>query len=633
LVGIDKGNVMNWKNLWEEDISLIKDPMDTRKNKEDRLEPSQINSLQAICHALQERNGVILADEVGLGKTWVALELVRRIINKGGKVAIVAKEGILRKWENEWIEGWGTEEEIKFYENGLKGRAFGINSRKTPLQFIPSTLTRRNVWKGVGKKTILNIKPDLIILDEAHNCLTGKKIKELIEALKGLSGNKKIEEGQEDVRVLALTATPLGIDIDSNHWARFFNLLGLKEEEKLNEIARISRGIIHSDFDKETEKNEKLIADYRKQFKGIIFRSRRETYYQEKFKKIYKNKFGGNFENQRINEAVNQRIERIPRDIIITEEQKEKWRTLICAVEALSFCPSERENKSGFDKRSRLTVANTHCLLRIIEDFELEQEEDKGDDKEGEDVTDPIKLEKKIWENIAKECLRTLFGSSSGKEEKKKNVVKENPLYKGVIEIVKKHFEEGKEDRVLIFSYNTTPAKILRDILDDELKKIFKDREGKYCQCIDGGTSEQERRKVIKEFSECGDHQSKLKCLIAQIRVAGEGLDLHKNCDTVIFLQPEWNPIYVEQGIGRVDRVKSLWVNKMEKWDPRKSEDSPKITVYFPRFKDTYNFSKWNVLEQRWKVMKIVLNGKDDSHDDVLHPAHYLKGVPKRSLR
>jgi hypothetical protein len=55
--------------------------------------------------------------------------------------------------------------------------------------------------------------------------------------------------------------------------------------------------------------------------------------------------------------------------------------------------------------------------------------------------------------------------------------------------------------------------------------------------------------------------------LVAQTRVAAEGLNLHRACRHVLFLHLDWNPATIEQQIGRVDRVGSLWSNCFEEAD------------------------------------------------------------------
>ena len=68
------------------------------------LNPGQRASL----HALAERigdHGVVLADEVGMGKTRIAVELIRAVNHAGGRVAVVAPPGLGYQWHDELKRG------------------------------------------------------------------------------------------------------------------------------------------------------------------------------------------------------------------------------------------------------------------------------------------------------------------------------------------------------------------------------------------------------------------------------------------------------------------------------------------------------------------------------------------------
>jgi hypothetical protein len=75
-----------------------------------------------------------------------------------------------------------------------------------------------------------------------------------------------------------------------------------------------------------------------------------------------------------------------------------------------------------------------------------------------------------------------------------------------------------------------------------------------------GGTEPQTRRFLQLAFNRPGSHP---RVLVAQSLVGREGLNLHRACRTVVLLHPEWNPGVVEQQIGRVDRVDSLWERQL----------------------------------------------------------------------
>lgn len=72
---------------------------------------------------------------------------------------------------------------------------------------------------------------------------------------------------------------------------------------------------------------------------------------------------------------------------------------------------------------------------------------------------------------------------------------------------------------------------------------------GGRCALIHGGLSRDERRTALDDFQ-----HGRCNVLLAT-DAAGEGLNLHHNCRVVINLELPWNPMRLEQRIGRVDRI------------------------------------------------------------------------------
>ena len=64
---------------------------------------------------------------------------------------------------------------------------------------------------------------------------------------------------------------------------------------------------------------------------------------------------------------------------------------------------------------------------------------------------------------------------------------------------------------------------------------------------LHGGLSREERRAAIASFADGG--------VLLATDAAGEGLNLHHNCRIVVNLELPWNPMRLEQRIGRVDRI------------------------------------------------------------------------------
>lgn len=69
-----------------------------------RLNLGQRDSLRAIASRIP-KNGVVIADEVGMGKTRIAVELARCVLQSGGRVAILVPPGLGYQWQSELREG------------------------------------------------------------------------------------------------------------------------------------------------------------------------------------------------------------------------------------------------------------------------------------------------------------------------------------------------------------------------------------------------------------------------------------------------------------------------------------------------------------------------------------------------
>ncbi len=69
-----------------------------------RFNPGQQASLNAIADRIQY-NGVVVADEVGMGKTRIAVEVARCVIECGGRVAILVPPMLGYQWKQELKDG------------------------------------------------------------------------------------------------------------------------------------------------------------------------------------------------------------------------------------------------------------------------------------------------------------------------------------------------------------------------------------------------------------------------------------------------------------------------------------------------------------------------------------------------
>ncbi len=138
------------------------------------------------------------------------------------------------------------------------------------------------------------------------------------------------------------------------------------------------------------------------------------------------------------------------------------------------------------------------------------------------------------------------------------------------------------------------------------------DARSHFCRVLDGSVKPRTRRSIQSGFN---DRARGPHVLVAQSLVGREGLNLHKACRKVFLLHPEWNPGIMEQQIGRVDRIESLWTRMAKEWlgshgINAPADDFPKIEIESVVFKGTYDEFQFQVLSERRKSLNAQLFGE-----------------------
>jgi superfamily II DNA or RNA helicase len=93
------------------------------------------------------------------------------------------------------------------------------------------------------------------------------------------------------------------------------------------------------------------------------------------------------------------------------------------------------------------------------------------------------------------------------------------------------------EEPIVVFTEYRDTLLHLRDVLQRPVAILH------------GGLSREERAAALDQFASGG------RQILLATDAAGEGLNLHHRCRTVINLELPWNPMRLEQRIGRIDRI------------------------------------------------------------------------------
>lgn len=148
----------------------------------------QQKGVLSLIKMLQKHNGAILADAVGLGKTWSALAVMKFYQLLGREIILICPKKLQNNWriyqkhQNSKFEKDGFEYFLRFHTDLTDDLLGKYNDRA-------DTFFR-------------NEKPKLFVIDESHNLRNdkSKRYKYLVDEI--LSKN-------EDVKVLMLSATPI----------------------------------------------------------------------------------------------------------------------------------------------------------------------------------------------------------------------------------------------------------------------------------------------------------------------------------------------------------------------------------------------------------------------------------------
>lgn len=205
-------------NEFLEDVSEDELPNEATGFKQSKiwemLYDFQRDAALAIINKLEKYNGCILADSVGLGKTFTALAVIKYYENRNKSVLVLCPKKLSENW------------------NTFKG-----NYKNNPIvsdRLRYDVLFHTDLSRDSGESNGLNLELlnwgnyDLVVIDESHNFRNGGKItvdgddekeNRYIKLL-----NKVIREGVK-TKVLMLSATPV-----NNKFADLKNQLALSYE-------------------------------------------------------------------------------------------------------------------------------------------------------------------------------------------------------------------------------------------------------------------------------------------------------------------------------------------------------------------------------------------------------------------
>jgi len=254
--------------LFKDDLLTLSS--DTEFNKEIKhlsetviyrtLYPYQQSGVISLIKMLQKYNGAILADAVGLGKTWTALAVIKYFQSKGYTIILLCP----KKLENNWLQ----------YQSS-RGSKFEKDEIDYLVRYHSDLQDERldsHHYSDYPLSKIQRKQKLLIVIDESHNLRNDKssRYKFLVDNI------LQPQKTNRDVKVLQLSATPINnklLDIRNQ-----FKLMTKGEDAgfkstplDINSLEYIFRKA-QTDYTLWSKKSDKKITDFIGQLSENFFK-------------------------------------------------------------------------------------------------------------------------------------------------------------------------------------------------------------------------------------------------------------------------------------------------------------------------------------------------------------------------
>ncbi len=455
---------------------------------------------------------LLIADEVGLGKTIEAGHIMLEMKARGElkNVLIVCPKALVNKWQDELCERFGLNFEIydkkeAMMQNlkGHNGQARGIItyeslSDRKGRKYAKDKKEEERLEKIARERSVLhfieqqNIRYSLVVCDEAHHVRN-------METARRESVRRLLQCTEA---ALFLTATPI--------------MLGRKNLFSLLNLLNNQRYAFEGSFEEEMKHVEPIVWALRALNANVPFAEIRQGLEGMIPKDDYLRSLA------RFGQLI-QRLE---------GEDNAKQRTMVQS-DLYDINPL-----SSIMSRTRKVDVTTDLSQAILDTINIKIRLHKRE----QEMFDQYNLEFEKQDPLAVTTRRRQVASSVYGFEYDKHHLDTLPDAKleKLLEILRENREKGNSKAIVFVSFKNTIRYLAKRLSDFGIG---------YRAISGDDKTREERIQAVDEFRTLSQIQ-----VLLSTEVGGEGLDL-QFCNTLVNYDLPWNPMVVEQRIGRIDRI------------------------------------------------------------------------------
>ena len=486
------------------------------------FEPRAYQLVPLLLALKQDTARLLIADDVGIGKTIEAGLIARELIDRGEieRLTVICPPHLCEQWQRELAEKFSIQTEV--VRTGTATRLErGLRPDESIFEVYPYTVVSLDYIKSDKRRNdFLRGCPEFVIVDEAHTCVQSNSNTrhQRYQLLKGLAESTPMRS------MIFLTATP-----HSGNDTAFHNLLGLLEPKFVQleampdgELRRALRDELSAHF---IQRRRGDIAEWKGNASFPVRESREVTY--------------------RLTGA---------------------WGRLFDEVLAYARTMVQRA-KSGTKHQQRMSWWAALGLLRCVSSspaaasqaLRMRLHTAEGETEQAQVAHLEQTARETVMDEAADDSLTLNEGVPAGTVEAHEDVMalskliaqadalrgpKQDPKLKTLIDEVRHLISAGFKP-IVFCRYLATAH-----YMGEELKAILS-KEHIHVDVITGELTSDQREERVEAF---GDLDQNVTPVLVATDCLSEGVNLQGHFDAVIHYDLTWNPTRHEQREGRVDR-------------------------------------------------------------------------------